>query len=78
MKHLGIEVVLSKFVDDTKLEGTVDAVKGGEALQNDLDKLQSRFAQQTQHGMQRQELKTGGQKYLFRLAPEKFSVKIRH
>lgn len=32
---------MSKFVDDTKLGGAVDSIKDDEALQRDLDKLES-------------------------------------
>lgn len=34
----GLEGVLRKFTDDTKLEGAVDSLKGREALQRGRDK----------------------------------------
>jgi len=37
----GIECSLSKFVDDTKLCGTVNTLKGQDAIQSDLDRLSS-------------------------------------
>ncbi|GAB0205885.1 mitochondrial enolase superfamily member 1 [Grus japonensis] len=38
---VGLEGVVSKFADDTKLGGAVDSIDSGEALQRDLDRLEN-------------------------------------
>lgn len=38
--HAGLEDVLSKFADDTKLGGAVATTEGGEDLQRDVDKTE--------------------------------------
>ena len=35
----GIECTLSKFVDNTKLEGVADTLEGCDSIQQDLDRL---------------------------------------
>jgi len=39
--EVGLQGVLSKFADSTKSGGDVDSSENGEALQRDLDKLES-------------------------------------
>ena len=36
----GVECIISRFAHDTKLGGAVDSLKGQEALQRDLDRLE--------------------------------------
>ncbi|KAJ7423790.1 hypothetical protein BTVI_08764 [Pitangus sulphuratus] len=38
--QVGLEGIVSKFADDTKVGGAVDSLKNREALQRDLDKLE--------------------------------------
>ncbi|GAB0182329.1 mitochondrial enolase superfamily member 1 [Grus japonensis] len=38
---VGLEGVVSKFADDTKLGGAAGSIEGGEALQRDLDRLEN-------------------------------------
>lgn len=39
--HVGLEDILSLFVDDTKLGGAADSIEGREALQKDVEKVES-------------------------------------
>ncbi|PKU46840.1 rna-directed dna polymerase from mobile element jockey-like [Limosa lapponica baueri] len=47
----GIECILSKFANDTKLCGAVDALKGWDANQRDLDRFESCSHANPTHGM---------------------------
>ena len=39
--HAGLEDLLGKFADDTKLGGAVASTRGGEALHRGVDKLEN-------------------------------------
>lgn len=41
MTNSGIECILSKFVDDTKLSGAADIIEGRVAVQKDLEMLEN-------------------------------------